>query len=56
MVKAGVTEDYAKFLAGLFIPVTLGYSGVITGTVKEITGRDPGTLEQYIKEHTSSWL
>lgn len=56
MVKAGVNEIYARFLAGIFVPVTMGYSAAVTGSVKEITGHDPRTLEQYVTDNVSRWL
>jgi len=55
MVKAGAGEDYAKFLAGIFIPVSMGYSAAVTGSVREITGREPRTLEEYAREHVNLW-
>lgn len=48
-------EEYAKFLAVIFVPVTLGYSSIVTDSVKVITGKDPGTLENYVIEHSLLW-
>jgi len=56
MVKAGVAEEYAKFLAGIFVPVVMGYSAAVTDSVKEITGKNPRTMEEYTAEHAALWL
>lgn len=53
--SAGVPEDLARFLAGLFGFVRLGATAEVSGAVEQLTGRAPRTLKQYARDHASAW-
>jgi uncharacterized protein YbjT (DUF2867 family) len=55
LTGAGVSADYAGFLAMIFQPVREGWTARVTGDVKELTGRAPRSLRDYA-EHNSSAL
>ena len=50
LVEAGVPEDYAQMLAGLFELVRAGDTGEITDGVQRLTGLPPRSLSRYARE------
>lgn len=56
MVKFGMPEDYAHFLAGLDEGIRLhGTEDQVTDTVERVTGRPPRSLHDYAIAHASYW-
>lgn len=58
LVAAGVPEDYARMLAGLFDLVRAGHTGEVTDGVRRLTGRPSRSLAQYARERwaaTPAW-
>ncbi|WP_226002248.1 NAD-dependent epimerase/dehydratase family protein [Paenibacillus sp. BJ-4] len=56
MVKLGMTEDYAYFLAGLDEAIRLhGTEDQVTSTVERVTGRPPRSLNDFAIAHASYW-
>ena len=55
LIQAGMPEDYSGFLAGLFRFVRQGAASQVTGAVKLLTGRDPGTLAEYAARNAAIW-
>jgi uncharacterized protein YbjT (DUF2867 family) len=55
LVEAGIPGDYAAFLAGLFGFVRQGAASQVTDGVKQLTGRDPITLEAYATQYAAVW-
>lgn len=47
MTAAGVPQDYAAFLAGIFHPVREGWTARTTNAVRELTGRSPLSLQNW---------
>ncbi len=52
LTAAGVPADYAKFLASIFHPVREGWTAAISLAVKELTGKEPRSVETYARDHT----
>jgi uncharacterized protein YbjT (DUF2867 family) len=50
MVRGGMPEDYARFLAAIFHPVREGWAAGVTGDVEELTGRAPRSLRDYARD------
>lgn len=55
LTEAGLPADYAQFLAVLFGFVRQGAASQVADSVKLLTGRDPGTLEEYAARHADFW-
>jgi uncharacterized protein YbjT (DUF2867 family) len=55
LVEAGVPADYSQFLAVLFSFVRQGAASSVTGAVKALTGREPGTLDAYAQRHAKKF-
>ena len=51
LTGAGVPEDYAKFLAGIFYPVRQGWAAGITGDVEKLTGKAPRSVKTYATDN-----
>ncbi|WP_298607816.1 NAD(P)H-binding protein [uncultured Thiothrix sp.] len=51
LVGAGVPEDYAKFLAFLFYPVRENWTAGVSAAVKELTGKEPRSLQTYVQDN-----
>jgi uncharacterized protein YbjT (DUF2867 family) len=49
LLTAGMPEDYAKTMVGLFQSVRAGHAARITGDVKALTGEAPRTLVDYAR-------
>lgn len=55
LLAAGLPSDYAQFLLIILNYFKLGYSEVVTDSVKKITGKAPRTFEQYALDHQQVW-
>lgn len=56
MFAAGVPEDYAAFLAHLDTRIrTEGIENQATDTVLRVTGREPRSLEAFVRDHLSAF-
>ncbi|SEN91807.1 ergot alkaloid biosynthesis protein, AFUA_2G17970 family [Paenibacillus sophorae] len=56
MMKFGMAEDYAHFLAGLDEAIRLhGTEDQVTDTVQRVTGRPPKSLKDFAIAHASHW-
>jgi uncharacterized protein YbjT (DUF2867 family) len=49
--QAGLSEDYARFLAAIFHPVREGWAAAVTGDVQELTGQPPRDLRAWVRDH-----
>lgn len=56
LLGAGLPKDYAEFLVMILGFFKAGYSERITDAVKQITGQEPRTIEQYAQDYLSSWV
>lgn len=55
LAKQGFPEFGIKVLAGLFNYVRDGYTSVVTDGVKNITGKEPISFEQYVEDYSENW-
>lgn len=56
LMKFGMPEDYAHFLAGLDEAIRLhGTEDQVTDTVERVTGRPPRSLHDFAVAHASYW-
>jgi uncharacterized protein YbjT (DUF2867 family) len=55
LVSAGVPREYAAFLASIFHPVREGWTAVVTGDVKLLSGEEPRSLETYARDHAADF-
>lgn len=56
LIAAGVPEDYAAFLAHLDTRIrTEGIEDQATDTVLRVTGREPRSLEAFVRDHLSAF-
>ena len=53
LVGAGVSVDYAGFMAAIFYPVREGWAAAVTDHVQILTGKPPRSLETYARDHVS---
>ncbi|MDI4658843.1 SDR family oxidoreductase [Xanthobacter autotrophicus] len=51
LVGTGVPQDYARFLASIFMPVREGWTSAVTTDVETLTGHAPRSLETYAKDN-----
>ncbi len=51
LTRAGVPDDYARFLTSIFHPVREGCTAVVTHEVETLTGHAPRSLERYAADH-----
>jgi len=56
LLKHKVPKNYAEFLVLILGFFKAGYSERTTPAVQEITGKKPGSFEQYAKDYRSAWL
>lgn len=54
LTSAGVSDDYAGFMAAIFHPVRAGWAAVVTEHVQILTGRAPRSLETYARDHAQA--
>lgn len=55
LLGAGLPKDYTEFLLLILSFFKLGYSAAVTDSVKEITGKEPISFEQYAQDYKASW-
>jgi uncharacterized protein YbjT (DUF2867 family) len=55
LASAGVPRGYAEFLASIFYPVREGWTAVVTGDVKLLSGEEPRSLETYVRDHAADF-
>ncbi len=56
LLSAGLPADYVDFMILIFGFLKEGYSAGITSSVKDILGREPHSLTQYVQDYKKSWL
>lgn len=54
LTGAGVGADYARFLATIFHPVREGWTAGVTDAVKTLTGREPRSVAQWVKDNAAA--
>lgn len=55
LTRAGLSDDYAGMLIGLFQNVKAGYAAPVTPAVEQVTGQPPRPVEQFAREHAEAW-
>ena len=55
LVDAKVPKPYAEFLVTILGYFKAGYAERTTDAVEQITGRKPGSFEQYAKDYRKAW-
>lgn len=56
LLSAGLPADYVDFMILIFGFLKEGYSAGLTSSVKDILGREPHSLTQYVQDYKKSWL
>lgn len=56
LLGAGLPEDYADFMNYIAASLKQGNASPIVDSVKQITGKDPISFDQYAKENKQAWL
>ncbi len=56
LLKAGLPEDYADFLLLILDFLRKGYNAHVTNGVKDVLGREPRTMRNYVEDYKSMWL
>lgn len=56
LLAGGLPEDYADFMNYIAASLKQGNSAPILDSVKQITGRDPISFDEYAKENKQAWL
>ncbi|MBX9841278.1 MAG: SDR family oxidoreductase [Xanthobacteraceae bacterium] len=51
LTDAGLSADYAAFLASIFHPVRQNWTAAVTGDVQTLTGRPPRSLKTYAADN-----
>jgi uncharacterized protein YbjT (DUF2867 family) len=54
LTGAGVSEDYANFLAAIFYPVRQGWTAAVTDAVEVLTGQVPRSLATYAQDNAAA--
>ena len=55
LTTAGLDEDYAEMLIGLFQNVQAGHAARVTETVEAVTGRVPRSLAEFAEAAADAW-
>lgn len=55
-LQAGLPEGYVDFLVLIFGYLKNGYNSGINQNVKEITGRNPRSFQDYVRDYKKSWI
>jgi uncharacterized protein YbjT (DUF2867 family) len=55
LLAAGLPADYTEFLLVILGYLKAGYAERTTNAVREVLGREPGSFEQYAREHRQVW-
>ena len=53
--SAGLDDDYAQMLVGLFQDVKAGHAAPVTPDVEDATGRVPRSLQQFASDMAGAW-
>ncbi|HKY72931.1 MAG TPA: hypothetical protein VJL88_13510, partial [Nitrospira sp.] len=53
---AGLSRDYAVYLAPIFFPVRQGWTAGVTSDVQTLTGMPPRSFEQYAADHAAVFV
>lgn len=56
LLKAGLPEDYSDFLLMILDFLSKGYSAGLTNGVRDILGREPRNMKQYVEDYKKMWL
>lgn len=56
LLAAGLSEDYASFMVYIAGALKEGHAAPVLPTVKEITGKNPLTFDDYAKENKQAWI
>ncbi len=56
LLQAGLGADYAEFMLEILGYFALGAAERTTDAVRQLTGREPGTLEAYARDHRAAWM
>lgn len=56
LLQAGLPADYADFLLMILAAFKDSHAERTTDAVQRITGRAPGTLEQYARDYQAAWV
>lgn len=56
LLGAGLPEDYADFMNYIAASLKQGNASPIVDSVKQITGKDPISFDDYAKENKQAWL
>lgn len=54
LTGAGVSPEYAAFLASIFHPVREGWTAAVTDSVTRLTGRAPHSVAQWVKDNAAA--
>lgn len=55
MIAGGIPEPYADALIDLNRAYRLGAAAQVTTAVRDVTGRDPVTFEQFVRDHAAAF-
>jgi hypothetical protein len=55
LLAAGLPEDYVEFMNYIAASLRQGNSAPILDSVKQITGKDPISFDEYAKENKQLW-
>ncbi len=55
MADTGVPESYVNRLADLYRYVREGGLPMTGGAIREVTGREPTTFDQFVRDHADAW-
>ena len=53
LMEAGAPEWFADALVDLYRYYTTGQAGVVTTAVKDVTGRDPISFDQFARDYAA---
>jgi uncharacterized protein YbjT (DUF2867 family) len=56
LVDAGLPDDHAHYVTGLFRHTRAGLAAKPSSAVEELTARAPRRLAQYAQDHASAWV
>ncbi|NMO14224.1 SDR family oxidoreductase [Pyxidicoccus fallax] len=55
MLGAGIPEHYAEALLDLYRYYRKGVASAVSPAVKDVTGREPTSFEQFARDHADAW-
>jgi len=56
MINRGIQSNFVNVMVGLYMSTKLGMGKKVTGEFKQLIGREPITINQYVKDYKSSWM